>query len=242
MKLRFAPAALALLRTPPLIAASSVFEMIASFAQNAGTASSQPGTLAIGDTGGSLSEVCLTNMIAMQGLQQQSYEDYTASCAEEANIVIDKSDNATLTNSTVSFSDGGLCDRSIVEAFCESLDYDMANFGYRYELERVETFLVAPETIFTVKDRAILIHEADCMPKGCPQILDWSAEDYIQLKEAFTEAFLGPPSPDDPGPPPGYELKLSIKQFEGPKDTGDTAKSAKSAKGKGAKKAKSSKR
>merc|ERR1712238_128268 len=162
------------------------------------------------------------------------------SCAEEANIVINKFDNETLTNSTVQFLDGGLCDRSIIEAFCESRDYDMANFGYRYEIEVVATFLVAPETIFTDKIRTIALHEADCMPKGCPQVEDWSAEDYLQLAEA--EASAAPPSPDNPGPPPGFELKLSVKRFEGPKDTGDTAKSAKSAKGKGAKKAKSSKR
>jgi len=240
MKLRFAPAALALLCTPPLIAASSVFEMIASIAQNAGTASSQPGTLAIGDTGGSLSKLCLTNMIAMMEMseREQAGKDYMATCAEEANIVINNFDPETLTNSTVQFTDGGLCDRSIVEAFCESLDYDMANFVYRMEVEAVVTVPVAPETIFTEKNRLISLHEADCMPKGCPQILDWGVEEYLQLAEASA----GPPSPDDPGPPPGLELKLSVKRFEGPKDTGDTAKSAKSAKGKGAKKAKSSKR
>jgi len=231
MKLRFAPAALALLRTLPLIAASSVFEKIASIAQNAGTASSQPGILAQGDTGGSLSKLCLTNMIAMQELSeyQQMGEDYEASCAEEAYILINNLDNETKTDSTVLFKDGGLCDRSIVEAFCESLDYDMFNFGYRFERELVFTVPVN-ETIFTSKTRVITLHEADCMPKGCPQMEDWSAEEHLQLVEAGCGCPL----------PPGFEL--SVKRFEGPKDTGDTAKNAKSTKCKGAKKAKSSKR
>mmetsp|Transcript_44701 Transcript_44701/g.87669 ORF Transcript_44701/g.87669 Transcript_44701/m.87669 type:complete len:230 (-) Transcript_44701:106-795(-) len=229
MKLRFAPVALALLRTPPLIAASSVFEKIAAIAQNAGTASSQPGILAHGYTGGSLSKLCLTNMIAMLVLSEheQMSEDYIASCAEEANIVINNFDNETLTNSTVDFHDFGLCDRSIVEAVCESLDYDMANFGYRYEIESV----YSPDTIFTTKSRLINHHEADCLPKGCPQMEDWSVEDYYQLAEAGCGGCPLPPS-----------FEISVKRFEGPKDTGDTAKSAKSTKCKGAKKAKSSKR
>jgi len=228
MKLRFAPAALALLRTLPLIAASSVFEKIASIAQNAGTASSQPGILAQGDTGGSLSKLCLTNLIAMQELSEyvQAVEGYEASCAEEAEIVINNFDNETLTNSTVTFVDSGLCDRSIVEAVCESLDYEMANFGYRHEIEVV----YSPDTIFTTKTRMIYLHEADCMPKGCPQMEDWRAEEHLQLVEAGCGCPL----------PPG--LELSVKRFEGPKDTGDTAKNAKSTKCKGAKKAKSSKR
>jgi len=224
MKLRFAPVALALLRTPPLIAASSVFEKIAAIAQNAGTASSQPGILAHGYTGGSLSKLCLTNMIAMieSSEYEQMLEVYRASCAEETRIVLNNFDNETLTEGTVEFVDNGLCDRSIVEAFCESLDYNMFNFGYRYEMEVV---------FMDRKSRLITHHEADCMPKGCPQMEDWSVEDYYQLAEAGCGGCPLPPS-----------FEISVKRFEGPKDTGDTAKSAKSTKCKGAKKAKSSSR
>jgi len=155
-------------------------------------------------------------MIAMieSSEYDQAVEVYRASCAEETRIVLNNFDNETLTEGTVEFVDDGLCDRSIVEAFCESLDYDMANFGYRYEMEVVFQFS---------KSRLISHHEADCMPKGCPQMEDWSAEDHLQLLEASL-GFV----------PPGFEL--SVKRFEGPKDTGDTAESAKSTKCKGAKK------
>merc|ERR1711957_966492 len=102
--------------------------------------------------------------------------------------------------------DYGLCDSSDLEVFCKGkADYQVANYPYRLDIDLKVANMYTGLTEYQVF--IVTRYDTICIPRSCPPMEDWSAEDHAQMHEYLV---LGAPTP-------GYEYITYAESFEGPK-------------------------